>query len=321
MENDNDIFFVTEKENSNDFQLKGQVDKKKKIFRWEAFLMPLLAIILGIFYLSRLSLFLFWHPILNSLIKIIYFPFFIFSEEVTNNIFIAYGTHVAVPNPLTVGLAILISLGIIYIFSRLVIYIAEKLNLIGASYIANIATLLMLMVMASWLSSFEIKSCILNKEENKNWPARDGLISMLVPIEAGDSFEEAKENLIPFYELNKVKYLYDGVGSDMVVLITDNEKELETACRLEENPHISSVWPVSISQFFGTKLWKEKRNIICEENKFSPENIKECTEFILKNRKKSPYELEYEITEDGELNYIHNLPNNEVRQLPVQQGF
>lgn len=76
------------------------------------------------YYFSPFSIF-FWNPALMFLIHFFLFPFFLFPED----FFIASGGIVAVPNPITVGIALIVIVVWIFGFSFCVKWLAKKLSI------------------------------------------------------------------------------------------------------------------------------------------------------------------------------------------------
>ncbi|MFA5961983.1 MAG: hypothetical protein WC848_04850 [Parcubacteria group bacterium] len=279
------------------------LDPKRKIFRWSALAWPIIAVILAIFYLTDLSLYVFWHPVLTSFIKIVYFPFFIFSENVNEDLYFWQGTMISFPNLITIGIAILVSLGLLYVFSRLVIYLVDKYIAKRVILISNVCIFIILLSVSFVLTNHQINKCVAEKEKNQNWTDREAMIGLSLKSD----LRNPKKQLIMLYFLNNIKYLYSdneiaesGSWGSSILIKTLPGKEVETACTLEFNPRVSSAWPTSIFNYMNFSDWEKTRDAICEAEGFESSSIKNCLEFILKDSKKMEG-LSYEISENGKV--------------------
>jgi hypothetical protein len=186
--------------------------------------------------------------------------------------------------------------------SRLIIYALEKyfVNKILV-IILNLIFLFSLFLAPSFiLANFDQKKCEVAKEKKAifdNFEEHTGLLQFGL-WGTVNRFENAKNKLKLFYSLNEVSYLYDGAGTNEIVIMTKQGEEIKKACQIETNPRISLVRQISAFDFIGTNLWKEKRNKFCEAKGFNSEEIKQCMESILSNSSRDPSQ-DYKVTDDG----------------------
>jgi hypothetical protein len=209
-------------------------------------------------------------------------------------------------NFITVGIAIIISLLVLYFLSRLFIYFSEKYLTKKSLLFAYALIILSLFFPSLFLTYSEQKSCEKEKEKNPHYKDRHAMIEFGIERSVSDYwFENAKKKLGIFYFINGISYLYDGAGSARIVALTKEGEEVQKACELEANPYISSVWPASMLHLYGSPIWKERRDSICKAKGFGPGEINQCTEFMLKDsdysKELAENGFDYEVDDSGKI--------------------
>lgn len=276
--------FIQRKNSSDNSDYYSQDSNDDRKINASSFIWPIFAIILLGLYFTKFDIFVFWHPILTSLIKVIYFPIFIFPENFLNDIFGSL-----VPNPITIGIAIFLSLSWVYFLCTFFIFLTKKINLKWNGLIGVVITTFVLIAISYVFTNAENSKCVLVKENNRNRAERQGIVSILFE----DEYLEINKIPSLFYSANGISYLYE------TTFETEPEKEIKTACRLENYPSISSVWPTHHDLSFGAPAFEERRDMICKALGFSPNSIKDCLEFILKDSETAKKLGDYEIDENG----------------------
>lgn len=110
------------------------------------------------YYFSPLSIF-FWNPALMFLIHFFLFPFFLFPED----LFFAYGGLTAIPNPITIGFAIIIVMVWVFSVSFCIKWLAKKMR------ISFIIIMLLILGILSVIGGFtEQKVCVNKFETSKS---------------------------------------------------------------------------------------------------------------------------------------------------------
>lgn len=294
-----------------------EIDPKRKIFRWAALTWPIIGIILVIFYLTDISLYVFWHPVLTVLFKIIYFPFFIFSEEMMGKLFLT--SHGYLPNLPNIGIAIIISLGWLFILNRVVIYWVEKYIIKRVILISNILIMVILLFFSFILTNYQVNKCILRKERVVNSVINDyrGVISLDFksnfknnPIKFPKLFNFSNDidnNLYYNFSANNISLIeapYDKFSVNEYWIKAKNNKENQTICKLELHPRIYFAHPVSLARYIINSDWERAKDVVyavCKSDGYKLEDTKKCVESILKESE-SVKNLDYKVYENGKVN-------------------
>ena len=258
-------------------------------------ILPVLVVLLVIYYLSPLSIY-FWHTSLNFIIHIFYFPFYVLPED----FFVASGGPVAVPNPITIGFAALLSLAFIYFFSRMLYYIAGKVGL-KYKFIFSLSVILIFAILGGF---GEQEYCEYSFSKFKNYTGENylkntGVISFVLNIQDNYNYNIWEGDQHPFltrtgsnilYKLTGIKYLKGEPNFGRIIAQVNPGKEASKLCKLKAYRQVADISsPVTESQLFGnifSEYWEYINPNFCETGQLTSHSKNKC---LLSIENKRPY--------------------------------
>lgn len=283
----------------------GETKSKKTWVRRSSLLIPTCVAVWGLAYMVwstlHLDVFVYWHPVLTSFVKVLFFPFYLLPESIFASTGIA-----PVPNFINVGIVFVSTIALFYILSYLVTISLFRLGVKRAGFITNGFLFIVVCAGSFALMNIERGHCVTTKEQNSHHTARAQLLSFGVSYSvSANQFNVDKEKMFSFYRSNNVRPVYTDYSNQTYVVMTGVGEEIETACRLETYPGISGVWPFAPTSFLGVgrsgTLWSDNRASMCIAYGVST-NVKFCTEYLISRDNTFTKKIgtsNYIVTDDG----------------------